>query len=160
VWEDYALACGAGGWNLSPSDVVLLFNALVKGQLLMPDLQAELFNTSSPNFPGLGWDNTVGNCLASGGPNSYTGPNTYAWCKNGGEGKAPGDAIETYVGLFKCNAVTVVVFVNSPLPVIMNMPQLSNISNLIADAYQSTGTGGTQISGGNPQPCPTTNVGG
>jgi hypothetical protein len=152
-WGDYFLLCGAGGWNLSASDIVLLFNSL--GQVLTPDLQAELFNRSSPNFPGLGWDNTVGNC-----PGSNTSGKTYYWCKNGGEGyppacgagqtcaPCPGCGIETFVGLFKCNAVTVVVFVNSPLP--------QNITTLVTTAFNNK----TTQASGNPQPCVTSNVGG
>jgi CubicO group peptidase (beta-lactamase class C family) len=137
-WGDYFLLCGAGGWNLSPSDVYSLFTALAQGSgLLTPDLQAELFDTTtSPNYPGLGWDNTIGYC-----PGATANGQTYAWCKNGGEGLPPGPGIETFVGLFKCNSVTVVVFVNTALG-----PN-GVITSMVTDAFSKA-----QVSGN--KPCP------
>jgi len=134
-WGDYFLLCGAGGWNMSAGDLSLLYNALATGALLTPALQAELYNTTnSPNFPGLGWDNTVANC-----PNAITDGQTYYWCKNGGQGpNSSGDAVETFAGLFKCNAVPVIVVVNSPLP-----PAYSGngqITQLVTGAFAATNT--------------------
>jgi len=135
-WGDWTLSCGGGGWNMSAGDLFLVFNALASGALLTTAQQAELY-TDNTSYPGLGWDNTVGNC-----PGSSTNGQTYYWCKNGGLGGAPGPGIETFAGLFKCNAVPVIVIVNSPIT--------QNITSLVTSAFNNPGTKAS----GNPQTCP------
>lgn len=124
------MACGGGGWNLSAGDMFRVFSAVGSGKLLTAGQQAQLFVNNS-NFPGLGWDNTVANC-----PGATLNGATYAWCKNGGLGGGSGQAgIETFAGLFKCNAVTVIVVVNSPIS--------QNITSLVTTAFSSRGSQAT-----------------
>jgi CubicO group peptidase (beta-lactamase class C family) len=146
---DWTLTCGAGGWYLSAGDLFQVFNALATGKLLTPAQQAELYNTNSSNFPGLGWDNTVNNC-----PGSNTNGQTYYWCKNGGETDVVNNTtigIETFAGLFKCNAVPVIVVVNSPLP--SPYTGTGQITQLVTNAFASS-----SASGG-PRSCPGTGGG-
>jgi len=120
---------------MSAGGLFLVFNALANGKLLTPTQRTELYNTNTSNYPGLGWDNTVNNC-----PGANANGKTYYWCKNGGLGGSPGAGIETFAGLFKCNAVPVIVTVNSPIG--------PNITSLVTTAFNSS-----QVSG-NSQSCP------
>jgi CubicO group peptidase (beta-lactamase class C family) len=141
-WGDWTLSCGGGGWNMSAGDLTFVFNSLAAGSLLTPAQQAQLYSGSGSNYPGLGWDNTVGNC-----PNANQNGQTYYWCKNGGLGGAPNAGIETFTGLFKCNSVPVVVIVNSPIS--------QNITSVITSAFNNRST---QASGA-PKPCSTSTGG-
>ena len=138
-WGDWRLSCGGGGWNMAASDLTFVFNSLAGGSLLTPAQVNELYSGSTgANYPGLGWDNTVGFC-----PGANQKGQTYYWCKNGllSTGTA-GAGIETFAGVFKCNKVPVVVIVNSFLS--------QNITSIVTSAFNNPGT---QASG-SPQPCP------
>jgi hypothetical protein len=129
---------------MSAGDLFQVFNALATGKLLTPAQQTELYNTNSSNFPGLGWDNTVQNC-----PGAITRGQTYYWCKNGGETDNVNGVIigiETFAGLFKCNAVPVIVVVNSPLP--SPYSGTGQITQLVTNAFAASSVAGS------PKSCP------
>jgi CubicO group peptidase (beta-lactamase class C family) len=143
-WGDWTLSCGGGGWNLSAFDMLEVFRALGTGNLLSAAQQQQIY-VSDPNHPGLGWDNTVANC-----PGATANGQTYYWCKNGFLGGSARQAgIETFAGLFKCNAVPVIVVVNSPIP--SNI----NITSVVTTAFNSPAV---QIKGYTAT-CQTHNVG-
>jgi len=135
-WGDQTLTCGGSGWNMSAGDLTFVFNALAKGSLLTPAQQAQLYSGSGSNYPGLGWDNTIGYC-----PGANQNGKTYYWCKKGNEHNPAGAAIETFAGMFKCNSVPVVVIVNSPTT--------QDITVIVTSAFNARSTQANGI----PQPC-------
>lgn len=137
-WGDYTFACGGGGWNLSAGDLTSVFNSLAAGSLLTPAQQAQLYSGSG-SYPGLGWNNTIGNC-----PGANQNGQTYYWCKEGDldNGGSPDAGIETFAGMFKCNSVPVVVIVNSFI----------SGQNLTAVVTNSFNNPASQVNGG-PKPC-------
>jgi CubicO group peptidase (beta-lactamase class C family) len=143
-WNDWTLDCGGGGWNTSAADLTFVFNALAAGSLLTTAQQAQLYSGSGTNYPGLGWDNTVGYC-----PGANQNGQTYYWCKNGllsGDTNCknccPNCGLETFAGMFKCNSVPVVVVVNSSIS--------QNITAVVTSAFNAPST---QASG-SPKACP------
>jgi len=140
-WGNYTLFCGGGGWNMSAGDLTFVFNALAAGSLLTTAQQEQLYSGSGSNYPGLGWDNTVDHC-----PGANQKGQTYYWCKMGmytGNHAPPNTGLETFVGLFKCNKVPVVVIVNSP------------ISNYIYSVVTSAFNAPSTQASGSPKPCRT-----
>jgi CubicO group peptidase (beta-lactamase class C family) len=143
-WGDYTLTCGGGGWNVSAADLTSVFNSLAAGSLLTPAQQAQLYSGSGSNYPGLGWNNTIGNC-----PGANQNGQTYYWCKPGDldTGSNPDVGIETFAGMFKCNSVPVVVIVNSLLS--------QDITAVVTTAFNDPST---QASG-SPKACSTSRGG-
>ncbi len=123
-WGDWTLLCGGGGWNLSAYDLLDLIYYLANGNVLLTDAQKIEMRSAC-----LGWDCSTGaDC-----------PHPYA-CKNGAlTNSHSGDAVRTYVGIFKCN-MPVVVIVNSPI---------SGIIRLVNEAYR-----GAIVTNQQPAPCP------
>lgn len=137
-WGDYTLICGGGGWNVSASDLTSVFNSLAAHSLLTPAQEAQLYSGSGSNYPGLGWNNTIGNC-----PGANQNGQTYYWCKEGdlNSGGATQPGIETFSGLFKCNGVPAIVIVNSFLS--------QSLTSIVTNAFNDPST---QVKG-NFQPC-------
>jgi CubicO group peptidase (beta-lactamase class C family) len=124
-WGDWTLLCGGAGWSLSANDLLDVIYYLVNGNLLLTDAEKIQMHAGC-----LGWDCSTGaDC-----PHSYD-------CKNGAlTNGSTGDAIRTYVGIFKCNV---------PVVVIANSPTSPGIIRLVNDAYR-----GAIVTNQAPAPCP------
>ncbi len=129
-WGTVRDSCG--GWVLSASDLFDVIYYLVNGNVLLTDNEKIQMHAGC-----LGWDcSTRSDC-----------PNPYA-CKNGALiNTRSGDALHTYVGIFKCN-IPVVLIVNSPLPSAYQTNASGGIIGLVNDAYRNA------IVPGTPAPCP------
>jgi hypothetical protein len=121
---------------MSAGDLTFVFNALAAGSLLNSAQETQLYSGGGSSYPGLGWDNTVGNC-----PGANQNGQTYYGCKNGNLGGPPNAGIEAFAGMFKCNSVPVVVTVNSAIS--------QNITTVVTSAFNAPGT---QASG-SPKRC-------
>jgi hypothetical protein len=120
-WGDWTLACGGGGWVLSPRDVLLVITSIASNNTLLTDAQRKQMISNC-----LGWDCAVRNDC----PTPYV-------CKNGDLS----NLVWTYAGIFKCN-VPVVVYVNSPLPAPYQPPG-SDIIGVVQNAYTGAAVSGT-----------------
>ena len=129
-WGDWTLACGGGGWFISPRDVFLVITSIASNNMLLTDPQKKQMLSNC-----LGWDCAVRNDC----PNPYV-------CKNGSLGDGTHE-LWSYAGIFKCN-VPVVVYVNSPLPAPYEPPSGNDIIGLVQVAYNGAAVSGT------PKACP------
>ena len=136
-WGDWTLACGGGGWVLTPADLFRVINDIATGNVLLTnDEKTQMFANC------LGWDCSV----RSDCPNPYV-------CKNGDLPNGP-IAVWTYAGIFKCT-VPVVVVVNSFLPAPYqpydtsdnSIPSNGDIIGVVHAAYNAAAVAGT------PKPC-------
>ncbi|MBV8171009.1 MAG: serine hydrolase, partial [Candidatus Eremiobacteraeota bacterium] len=128
-WSDWTLACGGGGWVLSPQDLFQILNQLINGNHLLNDADKSLLLASPPNC--IAWDCAQGaEC-----PNPYV-------CKTGLL-KSGDVVLQTYIGIFKCSTPVVVIMNSSREPV-----YTGGILGIVRDAYNAA-----KVSG-KPKACP------